>query len=162
MTEPIACSTADEVREVARRVRAWRQSLYYAREPALEPESESTPAPSLESTSDPSLPPAVAPWSKLRMIQMIVATFYSLTLDEMTSNSRKKEVVLPRHVAMFIARRVTNQSLNAIGSRFVNCDHTTVLNALYRIPQRMEHDYELRDEVKFLLQWVTNALEEPA
>lgn len=55
------------------------------------------------------------------------AAYYSLSAEDLTGSSRRREITVPRQVAMFLCREMTGMSLPQIGQAFGNRDHTTVL-----------------------------------
>ncbi len=72
------------------------------------------------------------------------AQFYSLALEDLTGRRRTKEIALARHVAMYLARELTEASLPRLGKAFGGRDHTTVLHGCERIAEDLERDEELR------------------
>ncbi len=62
-----------------------------------------------------------------------VCKFYSIEEDELRGQSRIKETVQARHIAMFLIRSMTNLSLKEIGKEFEDRDHTTVLHSITKI-----------------------------
>ena len=72
------------------------------------------------------------------------AQFYSLALEDLTGRRRTKEIALARHVAMYLARELTEASLPRLGKAFGGRDHTTVLHGCERIAEGLERDEELR------------------
>jgi chromosomal replication initiator protein len=59
---------------------------------------------------------------------------------DLKSARRDKHVVRARHVAMFLCRELTTHSLPAIGRSFGMRDHTTVMHALRRVQEEIEHE----------------------
>jgi chromosomal replication initiator protein len=70
----------------------------------------------------------------------IVSKHFSADPDEITGKRRKKEIVLPRMVAMFLARDLTKMSLSTIGSEFGGRDHTTVIYSCEKVERDMAQD----------------------
>jgi chromosomal replication initiator protein len=62
-------------------------------------------------------------------IQKRVAEHFDIRLADMTSKRRPENIAFPRQVAMFLARQMTESSLNMIGEAFGGRDHGTVLHA---------------------------------
>ena len=83
----------------------------------------------------------------LERIQMLVADFYNVTLDDMKSKRRDKHIVFPRQVAMFLVREETPSSLPAIGKAFGGRDHTTAMHSIEKIANELKEDERLRYEV---------------
>lgn len=66
-------------------------------------------------------------------IQSGVARFFGVKVTDLKGPRRTKQVVVPRQIAMYLARKHTNLSLPEIGRRFGNRDHTTVLHAVRKV-----------------------------
>ena len=69
---------------------------------------------------------------------------FGVTPDDLRSKARTKAMVFPRHVAMYLARHLTSDSLADIGRGFGDKDHTTILHGVNRIEGRLEQDPKLR------------------
>lgn len=76
-----------------------------------------------------------------------VAEFYNLKEKDIFLNSRKKEIVKPRHVAMFFLREELNSSFPFIGKKFGGKDHTTAIYACEKISRGIEEDEQLAEEI---------------
>ncbi|BAS25862.1 chromosomal replication initiator protein DnaA [Limnochorda pilosa] len=66
-------------------------------------------------------------------IQRAVADYFGLTVDDLVSKRRTRNVTMPRQIAMFLARELTDASLPRIGEEFGGRDHTTVIHACEKI-----------------------------
>ena len=77
-----------------------------------------------------------------------VAEHYNLKLEEIRGAGRRKEVVIPRQVAMYLIREMTHASLPEIGQFFDGRDHTTVLYAIQKIQESLDTDSGLQQAVK--------------
>jgi len=82
--------------------------------------------------------------------QQATARAFGVTQDELLSRSRAVRLAWPRHVAMYLAREVSGQSLPDIGRRFGGRNHTTVLNAWRQTTERMGADPQARETVEDL------------
>ena len=87
-------------------------------------------------------------------IQRRVAEFFSVTLEELRGKRRHRTIVLPRHLAMYLARELTEASLPEIGRSFGGRDHTTILHALDKIHSHLQHD----DRMSALVQQLRRGL----
>jgi chromosomal replication initiator protein len=83
-------------------------------------------------------------------IQKVVGDHFGLKVEELKAKRRTKNLVLPRQLAMYLARELTDLSLPKIGEEFGGRDHTTVLHACDRISQSLERDPELQMTVNRL------------
>lgn len=79
-----------------------------------------------------------------------VSVYYNLPTDDLCGKCRKKEIVRPRQVAMYLLRKESNMSFPSIGDHFGGRDHTTAMHACEKIEKLLEHDDELTQEISFL------------
>jgi hypothetical protein len=86
----------------------------------------------------------------VQVIQQEVADYYGLAPADLKGPRRTREIVLPRHVAMYLVREETPASLPVIGDAFGERDHTTVLHAVRKIAAQLETDEQLRHEVEVI------------
>lgn len=82
---------------------------------------------------------------------------YSVKVAELQSKRRQQRVVVPRQVAMHLARCLTCLSLKDIGGFFGDRDHTTVMHACSRVEKRMQADEEFAAVVAALEEQVRKA-----
>lgn len=68
-----------------------------------------------------------------QIILKAVADFYGVQLADLTKRSRKKEIVRPRQIAMFLLREETKSSFPEIGAKLGGRDHSTVIHAYEKI-----------------------------
>jgi chromosomal replication initiator protein len=83
-------------------------------------------------------------------VQKAVAGYFRLKISDLKSSTRTKAVVVPRQIAMYLCRQLTNLSLMEIAEAFGRQDHTTVLHANNRIEESIRTDSELYQTVNFL------------
>ena len=81
-------------------------------------------------------------------IQVAVSEYYGIHIDELASKKRTKSIAFPRHVAMYLSRELTDNSLPKIGEVFGGRDHTTVIHAHEKISKLVSEDELFRDELK--------------
>ncbi len=86
----------------------------------------------------------------IETIQKRVAEHFDLRLADMSSKRRPEHIAFPRQIAMYLARNLTESSLNNIGEAFGGRDHGTVLHAWRLVKGRMEVDESVRQVVCFL------------
>ncbi|HAI75694.1 MAG TPA: chromosomal replication initiator protein DnaA [Microscillaceae bacterium] len=85
-------------------------------------------------------------------IQKNVSDYFNVTIEEMKSKTRTKEIVLARQVAMYFAKELTGFTLKAIGYHFGGRDHTTVLHALECINDYILEKREMKVHIDNLRQ----------
>lgn len=91
-------------------------------------------------------------------IQEATCRLFSITHDELLSRSRDPRLTWPRHLAMYLSRELTSDSLPAIGRQFGGRDHSTVLNAHRRASAQMQRDAVTYAQVEEL----TSRINEPS
>lgn len=84
-------------------------------------------------------------------IREMIGRHFRVSSEELCSRSRKRAVVWPRQVAMYLARRYTDASLEAIGRMF-NRDHATVYHSVNQIKEQLEAPGKPRHQIKFLIE----------
>jgi len=87
-----------------------------------------------------------------KKIIQIVADFYDLKERDLMSISRKKEIVKPRQIAMFLLRRELKASFPFIGRRFGGKDHTTAIYAYEKIAKEIDGNENLDEEIELIKQ----------
>ncbi|MFY1918256.1 chromosomal replication initiator protein DnaA [Achromobacter xylosoxidans] len=85
-------------------------------------------------------------------IQKTVADFYKIKVADMYSKRRPANIALPRQVAMYLAKELTQKSLPEIGDLFGGRDHTTVLHAVRKISDARAKQAELNHTLRVLEQ----------
>lgn len=85
-------------------------------------------------------------------IQRCVAEEFGTTLLDLKTKRRNKNIVLPRQVAMYLSRELTDLSFPEIGEFFGGKDHTTVLHSCNKIKGVIEGDEILKNRVDKIIQ----------
>ena len=85
-------------------------------------------------------------------IQRCVVEEFGISLQDLKTKRRNKQVVLPRQVAMYLSRQLTDLSLPEIGELFGGKDHTTVLHSYNKIKGDLLRHPELKDHVEKVIQ----------
>jgi hypothetical protein len=161
LAEPLDCTTAAEVYGRIDRVMYLRRTLF-RRLPLPPPappmvvprrafviEVEAVPVPPPLSE-----PPVMSPEEKefadylaelrliarptgIRLIVHITARYFQVSTKEVLGRSRFSRLVKPRHVAIYLAKKVTGRSLPDIARYMDNRDHTSILHAVRRIESKL-------------------------
>lgn len=85
-------------------------------------------------------------------IQKTVADFYKIKVSDMYSKRRPANIAVPRQIAMYLVKELTQKSLPEIGDLFGGRDHTTVLHAVRKIAEARRTDSELNHSLHVLEQ----------
>ncbi len=88
----------------------------------------------------------------LSKIAESVATFYSITLEDLLKQSRRKEFVKPRQTAMYLARKELGSSFPAIGDFFGGRDHTTVMHGVEKVEKAVNSNDTIKQEVELIME----------
>ncbi len=89
-----------------------------------------------------------------KKIIQVVAEFYDLKEKDLLTSSRKKEIVKPRQVAMYLLREELKSSFPFIGRRFNGKDHTTAIHSYKKILREIEKDKKLEEEIHLIKEQV--------
>ncbi len=81
-----------------------------------------------------------------------VSRYYSVSVQDMLGASRVREILVPRQIAMFLGKAHLRMSFVRLGEAFSGRDHTTVMNAVEKIEDKMQHDPQLLREIRALEQ----------
>lgn len=84
-------------------------------------------------------------------IQKIVCEYFGLKLTDIKAKKRTKEVTLPRQIAMYIIKQLTDMSLSDIGKGFGGKDHATVIYACKQIEEKRAKDEAFNRMIENLL-----------
>lgn len=76
-----------------------------------------------------------------------VAKFYKLSVDELIGTCRKREVMLPRQVCMYLIRSELKHSFEKIGEEFGGRNHTTVMHACEKMNDSLKVNQRLAQEL---------------
>ncbi len=79
-----------------------------------------------------------------------VAFFYNLNEKNLLTASRKKEIVKPRQIAMYLLRKELKSSFPFIGKKFGGKDHTTAIHAYNKIAKEIENNENLSEEINLI------------
>jgi chromosomal replication initiator protein len=79
-----------------------------------------------------------------------VGNCFQVTPRELQSARRSRSILMPRHVSMYLARQLTNLSLQQIGAYFGGRDHSTVLHACHKVERALDRDTQLSGVVRHL------------
>jgi chromosomal replication initiator protein len=91
----------------------------------------------------------------IEAIQASVCDHYGIRIGDLLSQKRTRDIAGPRQVAMYLARKLTTSSFPAIGERFGNRDHSTVIHAVTTVTEKVIEDGALRsaiDQIEHRLQ----------
>ena len=88
-------------------------------------------------------------------IQKEVGEYFRVSVGDLKAKRRNRNIILPRQIAMYISRKLTNSSFPEIGSAFGGKDHTTVLHACKKIEKQSQMDKGLQQQIETITQVLT-------
>lgn len=83
------------------------------------------------------------------MISELVSGQFQVSVKDLQSKSRKKAITVPRQIAMYLARKYTEESLVDIGKTF-NRDHSTVLHSIKVVSNKLVRDTSVNAQLEIL------------
>lgn len=84
-----------------------------------------------------------------------VCDFYKISEDDLLGPSKVKELVTPRHVAMYLCKTLTDMNFVTIAKAFGNRDRTTVMHGVDRIMKNIQTNTDLKAEIDFITKDLT-------
>lgn len=85
-------------------------------------------------------------------IQKFVADYYQMKMVDLKSRNNSKSVAMPRQVAMYICKTLTNASLPEIGKSFGGKHHSTVIHSIKKVEEMRSKDAVFNNQINSLLQ----------
>ena len=80
----------------------------------------------------------------------VVSEHFGIKVEDIISKKRNAEIALPRQIAMYLCREMTDISLNEIGSFVGNRDHTTVMHGSSKIAEDIKKNPDLAAKVDII------------
>ena len=84
----------------------------------------------------------------------MVAQYYSLSIAELKSDSRKKEITQARQILMLLAKKYFNWTLEKIGDYFWGKNHATAIYAINTIEKKLKSDSEIQHDYRVFVDWI--------
>ncbi len=81
------------------------------------------------------------------LVKKVVSDYYKIKLSDLSANTRKKEIVFPRQMAIYLIRMFYNIQLKRIGDAFGGRDHATIAHAISRIENSISSDWAVKQDI---------------
>ncbi|MFC1489790.1 chromosomal replication initiator protein DnaA [Candidatus Latescibacterota bacterium] len=88
----------------------------------------------------------------IEYIQKLVSEHFSISLSSLVGNSRRKEVAVARHIAIYIAKQLTDSSLKTIGLHFGGRDHSTIIHSINNVEKKLLKDPITSTHIKTIIE----------
>ncbi len=85
------------------------------------------------------------------VIQKIIADNYQISVADLKSKKRDKKYVVPRQIAIYIAREITEMAYTDIGNEFGGKDHSTIMSAYNKIAEQIKIDSTLESKIQLYI-----------
>lgn len=89
-------------------------------------------------------------------IQRIVAEYFKIAIEDLKSKKRNADIAFPRQIAMYLCRKLTDESFPKIGIEFGGKDHSTVMHSCEKIEQEMKNNKNLAEMIDKLEKDIRN------
>jgi len=96
--------------------------------------------------------------TNFKKIIKTISSFYNLEEKDLLLKTRRKEIVKPRQIAMYLLRKELKESYPSIGRRFGGKDHTTAIYACSKIEKEIENNEDLLSEINIIKEQLYNGL----
>lgn len=84
----------------------------------------------------------------INIIQKAVAKYFGVSVLDLKSKKRDRAVTVPRQIAMYLCRSLTNSSLPEIGKSFGGKDHTTVIHSCKKIEELKKENRKIYTDIE--------------
>jgi chromosomal replication initiator protein len=84
------------------------------------------------------------------LVQKVVSSYFNMKMSDLKVRRKYKGYVIPRQIAMYLSRKLTNASLLEIGEKFGGKDHSTVLHSIKKVEEKMVKDPAFREMIENL------------
>ena len=85
------------------------------------------------------------------MIAEIVASHYHITMDDLISKKKNKEIAYPRQITMYLCRKLTDAPLQTVGNLLGKRDHSTVIHGIEKIENDLKKNPSLQSNINVLI-----------
>lgn len=87
-----------------------------------------------------------------------VAEHYGITMQDIAGNKRNNEIVIPRQIAMYLCRKMTEASLKNIGNLLGKRDHTTIINGQNKIEAELKaNNTSIKNNIDIIIKKINPA-----
>ncbi len=91
-----------------------------------------------------------------RIIKM-VASHYQVSSSDIYGVDRKKELILPRHVSIYISKQLTNKAMSELARIFKRKNHSTIIHACEKIESLQKTDPNLKKDIDYIISELKNS-----
>ena len=85
------------------------------------------------------------------VIQKVIADNYQISVSDLKGKKRDKKFVIPRQIAIYVARELTEMAYTDIGNEFGGKDHSTIMSAYNKIAEQIKIDSSLESKIQLYI-----------
>ncbi len=85
------------------------------------------------------------------VIQKVIADNYQISVADLKGKKRDKKFVIPRQIAIYVARELTEMAYTDIGNEFGGKDHSTIMSAYNKIAEQIKIDSSLESKIQLYI-----------
>ncbi|MDD6551693.1 MAG: chromosomal replication initiator protein DnaA [Lachnospiraceae bacterium] len=86
-----------------------------------------------------------------QLIVEVVAEYYGITVDQMISKNKSKNITEPRQIAMYLCRELTNNPLESIGKLLGGRDHSTIIHGANKVADEYKRNDEYKKQIDSIM-----------
>ena len=87
----------------------------------------------------------------LEIIQRVIAEEYQISISDLKSKKRDQKYVIPRQIAIYITRELTEMSYTEIGVEYGGKDHSTIMTAYKKIADKIKTDSSMESKIELFI-----------
>lgn len=91
------------------------------------------------------------------VIQKVIADNYQISVADLKGKKRDKKFVIPRQIAIYVARELTEMAYTDIGNEFGGKDHSTIMSAYNKIAEQIKIDSSLESKIQLYIREIKEA-----
>ena len=91
-----------------------------------------------------------------RIIKM-VAGHYQINVSDIYGTDRKKELILPRHISIYIAKQLTSKPMSELARIFKRKNHSSIIHAYEKIENLRKSDPNLKKDIDYIISELKNS-----
>lgn len=91
----------------------------------------------------------------IETIQKVTAQYYNIRFADILGKNRKRSIVIPRQIAMYLSKELTDKSYPEIGEAFGGRDHSTIIHAFKKIKDLINKDNEIMEAKQKIINKIT-------
>ena len=84
----------------------------------------------------------------MEIIREVVVTHFKISIEDLNSGKRNKSLALPRQIAMYLCKNMTNASLDAIGGIIGGRDHSTIIHGITVVTNEYEKNESFHEQIE--------------